>query len=57
MVHALLVFKHYLLGCWAPQPPWCWMDFDLRTDNQVITWLKTNRHLNKMYVCWLDEII
>ena len=31
-------------------------DFDLRTDNQAITWLKTNRHLNKMYVRWLDEI-
>jgi hypothetical protein len=28
----------------------------LRTDNQAITWLKTNRHLNKMYVRWLDEI-
>jgi hypothetical protein len=27
-----------------------------RTDNQAITWLKTNRHLNKMYVRWLDEI-
>ena len=26
------------------------------TDNQAITWLKTNRHLNKMYVRWLDEI-
>ena len=29
---------------------------DLRTDNQAITWLKSNRHLNKMYVRWLDEI-
>ena len=36
----------------APVP----YDFDLRTDNQAITWLKTNRHLNKMYVRWLDEI-
>ncbi len=32
------------------------MDFDLRTDNQAITWLKTNQHLNKMYVRWLEEI-
>ncbi len=34
----------------------CWSDFDLQTDNQAITWLKTNRYLNKMYVRWLDEI-
>ena len=32
------------------------MDADLRTDCQAITWLKTNLHLNKMYVCWLNEI-
>ena len=56
VVHALRVFKHYLLGSGAPRPPGCGSDFDLRTDNQAITWLKTNRHLNKMYVCWLDEI-
>ena len=26
----------------------CWTDFDLRTDNQAITWLKTNRHLGRV---------
>ncbi len=31
-------------------------DFDLRKDNEAITWLKTNWHLNKMFVCWLEEI-
>ena len=56
VVHALRVFKHYLLGSNAPRPPGCTSDFDLRTDNQAITWLKTNRHLNKMYVRWLDDI-
>ena len=56
VVHALRVFRHYLLGGGAPRPAGCWTDFDLRTDNQAITWLKTNRHLNKMYVRWLDEI-
>ena len=56
VVHAMRVFRHYLLGSGAPRPPRCWSDFDLRTDNQEITWLKTNRHLNKMYVRWLDEI-
>ena len=56
VVHALRAFKHYLLGGGAPRPDGCWSDFDLRTDNQAITWLKTNRHLNKMYVRWLDEI-
>ena len=56
VVHSLRVFRHYLLGSGAPRPAGCWSDFDLRTDNQAITWLKTNRHLNKMYVRWLDEI-
>ena len=56
VVHALRVFKHYLLGSGAPRAEGCGSDFDLRTDNQAITWLKTNRHLNKMYVRWLDEI-
>jgi hypothetical protein len=56
VVHALRVFRHCLLGCRAPRPVGCWYDFDLRQDNQAIKWLKTNRHLNKMYVRWLDEI-
>ena len=56
VVHALRVFRHYLLGSGAPRPPGCVSDFDLRTDNQAITWLKTNKHLNKMYIRWLDEI-
>ncbi len=56
LVQALRVFKYYLLGSGAPRPLGCVSDFDLRTDNQAITWLKTNRHLNKMYVRWLDEI-
>ena len=50
VVHALRIFRHYLLGSGAPRAEGCWSDFDLRTDNQAITWLKTNRHLNKMYV-------
>ena len=44
-VHALRIFRHYLLGSDAPRAEGCWSDFDLRTDNQAITWLKTNRHL------------
>jgi hypothetical protein len=48
--------QRYLLGGGPPRPDGCWFDFDLRTDNQAITWLKTNRHLNKMYVRWVDEI-
>jgi hypothetical protein len=56
VVHALCAFRYYLLGGGAPRPAGCLSDFDLRTDNQAITWLKTNRHLDKMYVCWLDEI-
>ncbi len=47
MVHALRAFRHYLLGGGAPRLAGCWSDFDLRTDSQAITWLKTNRHLNR----------
>ncbi len=56
MVHALREFRHFLLGGGAPRPAGCWSDFDLQTDNQAIMRLKTNRHLNKMYFRWLDEI-
>ena len=45
-----------MLGSGAHRAEGCRSDFDLRTDNQAITWLKANRHLNKMYVHWLDEI-
>ena len=31
-------------------------DFNLMTDNQAITWVKTKQHLNKMYFRWLDKI-
>ena len=50
MVHALRLFRHYPLGGGAPRPAVCWTDFDLRSDNQAITRLKTNRHLNKTHV-------
>ena len=32
VVHALRIFKHYLLGSGAPRPDGCGSDFDLRTD-------------------------
>ena len=50
VVHALRVVRHYPLGGGAPRPAVCWTDFDLRSDNQAITRLKTNRHLNKTHV-------
>ena len=56
VVHSLRAFRHCLLGGGAPRPPGCGSDLDLRTDKQAMTWLKTNKHLNKMYVRWLDEI-
>ena len=37
VVHALCIFRHYLLGSGAPRAEGCWSDFDLRTDNQAIT--------------------
>ncbi len=50
VAHALRVFQHYLMGGGTTRPTCCWFDFDLLTDNQAMTWLKTNRHLSKMYV-------
>ena len=56
VIHSLRAFRHYVLVGGAPRPEGCWSDFDLLTDNQAITWLKTHKHLNMMYVRWLDEI-
>ena len=56
VVHALQDFKHSLLGGGTQRQDSCWSDFDLLTDNQAITWLKTYRHLTRMFVRWLDEI-
>ncbi len=56
VVRALSASPHYLLGGGAPRPGDCWSDLDLRTDNRAITWLKKNRHLNTIFVRWLDEI-
>ena len=56
VINSLRAFRHYVLVGGAPRPGGCWSDFDLLTDNQAITWLKTHKHLNMMYVRWLDEI-
>ncbi len=56
VVHVLCSFHHCLLGDGVPLLVGCCSNLDLLTDKQAITWLKTNRQLNKMYVCWLDEI-
>ena len=57
VVHALRVFRHYLLCGGAPLSAGCWTDFDLRlrTDNKAITWLKTKLHLNQMYVHGIED--
>ena len=55
MVYSLRAFRHYLLGGGALRPAG-WTVFDLRTDSQAITWLKTNRRLNQMHVRRLGEI-
>ena len=56
VVHALRVFRHYLLGSGAPRPPGARSDFTLRTDNQAVTWLRTKREVNRFLARWLDEI-
>ena len=56
VVHALRVFRHYLLGSSAPRPPGILSDFTLRTDNQAVSWLRTKRDVNRFLARWLDEI-
>ena len=56
VVHALRVFRHYLLGSGAPRPPGVLSDFTLRTDNQAVSWLRTKRDINRFMARWLDEI-
>ena len=56
VVHALRVFRHYLLGSGAPRPPGVLSDFTLRTDNQAVSWLRTKRDINRFLARWLDEI-
>ena len=56
VVHALRVLEHSLLGSGAPRPLGCGSDLDLPTDNQAMAWLKAKRHLNQMYLGWLDAI-
>ena len=56
VVHALRVFRHYLLGSGAPHPPGVLSDFTLRTDNQAVTWLRTKKDINRFLARWLDEI-
>ena len=56
VVHALLVFHHYLLGSGAPRPPGTLSNFTLRTDNQAVSWLCTKRDINRFLARWLDEI-
>ncbi len=56
VVHALRVFRHYLLGSGAPRPPGVLSDFTLQTDNQAVSWLRTKRDINRFLARWLDEI-
>jgi hypothetical protein len=56
VVHALRVFRHYLLCSGAPRPPGVLSDFTLPTDNQAASWLCTKRDINRFLARWLDEI-
>jgi hypothetical protein len=56
VVHALLVFWHYLLGSGAPRPPGVRSNFTLRMGNQAVSWLRTKSDVNSFLARWLDEI-
>ena len=44
VVHALRMFRHYLLGSGVPRT--FLSNFTLRTDNQAVTWLRTKRDID-----------
>ncbi len=49
------IFRHYILRSRTPSPPGVQSDFTLRTDNQVVTWLRIKREVN---VSWpIDYIV
>ena len=57
VVHSLRAFRHLLPVVAGRQDASSGVLLLVRrTDNQAITWPKTNTHLNKMYVRWPDEI-
>ena len=44
------------VGSGAPRPPGVLSDFTLRTDKQAVSWLRTERDINRFLAPWLDEI-
>ena len=56
VVHALKVFRHYLLAPGGPRPPGVTTDFDLLTDNNSLTWLQTCPQLSPLHARWLDRL-
>ena len=56
MVHALSVWRHYLLGSGAPQLPGDLTGGTIRTDNQVVTWLCSKKDLSCLHSRWLGDL-
>ena len=56
LVHALRVWRHYLLGSGAPRRPGNLTDFTIRTDNQAVTWLRSKKDLSRLHARWLDDL-
>ena len=53
VVHALLVWLHYLLGSVAPRRPGNLTDFTICTNNQAVTWLLSKKDLSSLHArCW-----
>ena len=53
VVHALLVWRHYLLGSGAPRRPGNLTDFTICTNNQEVTWLLSKKDLSSLHArCW-----
>ena len=55
VVHALRVWRHYLLGSGAPRRPGNLTDFTVSTYNQAVTWLHSKKDLS-LHARWLDDL-
>ena len=56
VVHALRVWRHYLLGSGALLRRGDLTDFTVCTDNQAVTWLLSKKDLSSLHARWLDYL-
>ena len=56
VVHALSMWRHYLLGSGAQWLPGDLTGGTICTDNQAVTWLRSKKDLSLLHARWLDDL-